>query len=223
MLVSKKTEKTKNILRMPERCRNFIPVSKCNRGNKKSPFMWVICEDKRFFEKICHFPNIFREKNFREILRTGLRPCYWKEMYNFVSKTPTKCLFCQAIQFKVTLQITVMSNFWPQKILAKIATLFENCFLVKRASSKAGPASTTSTWRTRSSGSTDRRQTCCTGPQEVNNPSCHEDCTPISFHKHYIHIYIYIYILHIYILHVLYTYYICTYTYKYLRNFMIYS
>jgi hypothetical protein len=36
MLLVKKTENTKNILRMPKRCRNFIPVSKNNRGNKKN-------------------------------------------------------------------------------------------------------------------------------------------------------------------------------------------
>jgi hypothetical protein len=35
MLLVKKTEKTKNNLRMSERCRNLIPVSKGNRGNKK--------------------------------------------------------------------------------------------------------------------------------------------------------------------------------------------
>jgi hypothetical protein len=35
MLLVKKTEKTKNILRMPERCRILIPVSKANQGNKK--------------------------------------------------------------------------------------------------------------------------------------------------------------------------------------------
>jgi hypothetical protein len=40
MLLVKKTEKTENILRMPERCRNLIPVSKGNRGNKKIHILW---------------------------------------------------------------------------------------------------------------------------------------------------------------------------------------
>jgi hypothetical protein len=35
MLLVKKTEKTKNILWMPDRCRNFIPVSKSDQGNRK--------------------------------------------------------------------------------------------------------------------------------------------------------------------------------------------
>jgi hypothetical protein len=35
MLPDNRTKRQKNIHRMPERCRNLIPVSKGNRGNKK--------------------------------------------------------------------------------------------------------------------------------------------------------------------------------------------
>jgi hypothetical protein len=35
MLPDNRTKRQKNIHRMPERCRNLIPVSKGNRGNKQ--------------------------------------------------------------------------------------------------------------------------------------------------------------------------------------------